>query len=456
MYDVNPKRILALRRVMDNPQCVARMDRMLAAMKKDRRSVAVLDDLQIPQAIRESGWVAGTRQGALDNRKDPDIVFSAFTWPTKEEKTKILQGKLYQDCIGSFRSAGGSVSESGPRWTQALLGCSDHFHYERRPEWKPDQVCWSLHDLHSAWGCLHRCSYCARGGLYVIMLNVEEFIEHVDGLMAEHPWQKVLRYDVEQDCLAIEPEYGASRMLVEHFAELEDKYLILFSKSANVDFLLDLDHKGHTIMLWTLSSHDVSRQIEPKTGTMEQRIEAARKCQEAGYTVRFKCKPVIPLKNWREQTTHMLETLFSVLKPDNLSMEVVFFAGGVAEMDQVLGVSAFDEDVVAACRKAEESGPWDQRANGPRPFPFEVKREVYRHFLTEARRLSPETPVTLCAETQRMWDACGDLISMKPWNYVCNCGPHCTPRRRAIENIEGPDAARIAKAVAARAIPPAN
>jgi spore photoproduct lyase len=288
--------------------------------------------------------------------------------------------------------------------------------------------------------------------LYAIMLNVEEFIVHVDELMAANPWQKVFRYDVEQDCLAIEPEYGASRMPVEHYAELEEKYLILFSKSANVDFLLDLDHKGHTIMLWTLSSHEVSREIEPRTGTMEERIEAARKCQEAGYPVRFKCKPIIPVRNWREQTTHMLETLFSRVQPDNISMELLFFQGGVEEMDRVLGLDRFDGETIAACKEAEKT-PWQQAVHGRAPFPFEITRAVYRYFLEEARRLSPETPVTLCAETQRMWATCGDLIDLRPWNYVCNCGPHCTPHLRRIEHVDGPDAERIAQAAATGAIP---
>jgi len=453
MYDIDPKHLYVLKRALDNPVCVERMDRMLAAMGRDRSAVTVIEDEQVPAMVRERQWVVDTRQGAFDNSNDPDIVFGTFTWPSKEEKAEILEAPLYKDCLDAFRLGGGPLSYGGPKWSQALLGCIDHYHYERRPEWKPEHVCWSLHDLHSAWGCLHQCAYCPRGMLYVIMLNVEEFIEHVDLLMAEHPWQKVFRYDVEQDSLAIEPEYGASAMLVEHYAELEDKYLILFSKSANVDFLLDLDHKGHTIMLWTLSSHEVSREIEPRTGTMEERIEAARKCQDAGYAVRFKCKPVIPVKGWREQTTHMLETLFSRVKPDNISMEVLFFQGGVEEMDRVLGLDAIDEEAVEACKRAEAEETWNSAANGPRPFPFEVKRDVYRHFLTEARRLSPETPVTLCAETQRMWEACDDLIGMKPWNYVCNCGPHCTPHLRRIENVEGPDAERIAAAIEAGAIP---
>jgi hypothetical protein len=106
--------------------------------------------------------------------------------------------------------------------------------------------------------------------------------------------------------------------------------------------------------------------------------------------------------------------------------------------------------LVAAARQAQSSGAsWDRAAQGMRPFPFEAKQEIYRHFLSEAKRISPDTPVTLCAETRRMWDALDGLADGKPWNYVCNCGPHCAPGLRAIERVEGPDAERIVAAAAA-------
>jgi len=455
LYDVASERIYVMSRVFDDPASTARLDSMLAGMGRGRDDVIVLDDEQLPGVIAERQWVGDSRQGAAAIQSDPDIIFSAFTWPTREQKAALVQGQLYKDCLAAFKMLGGPISYIGPRVAQAALGSIDFYHYERRPEWNPETVCWSLHDIHSAWGCLHRCAYCTRGDVYVIMLNIEEFVDHVDTLLDANPWQKVIRYDVEQDVLPLEPEYGASKMLVEHFAELDDRYLILFSKSANVDFLLPLDHKGHTIMLWTLTPATVSRDIEPRTGTMEERIEAARKCQEAGYPVRFKCKPVVPKKNWRAETTHMFETLFAAVKPENISMELLFFQGGTDEMDKVMGFDTFPPEIVEACKRAEaESDTWNRARHGMPPFPFEVVREVYHHFIGEVRRLSPDTPITLCAETQRMWEELADLLPCKPWDYVCNCGPHCAPGLCTIDHVEGPDAPRIAAARAAGRIPP--
>ena len=467
MYSVRPNRVYIMDRVLQDPRCVERLQRLLSALgctldhatpqngKVNSIGVpgaTVIRDDDLPAVIRQNGWLGDVRQGASSLTGDPDIVFSSFVWDPAGRQER-LGGDLFKRCLAAHTYFGDCKQNFAHGRTAALLGAAPFHHYEKRADWssRQDVVCWSLLDLHSAWGCFHRCAYCQRSSVFVIMLNVEEFLEQVVRLMAEHPWQKTFRYDVEQDALTLEPEYGACRLLVEHFAGLDDRYLILFSKSANVDFLLPLAHRGHTIMLWTLSSPWVSRRFEAKTGTTEERLEAARRCQQAGYPVRFKFKPIIPTRDWRAEATDTLERLFAAVRPENLSMETVFF-DSVKELDDCLGLDNLDPAAVAAAQAAEKA-PWDKAADGQRPFPHAVKEEIYRHYIAEVRRLSPDTPITLCAESQRMWAALADVLGHKPWDFVCNCGPHCIPGLRRIEQVEGPDAARIVAARSAAAVP---
>ena len=443
MYAVSPRAMYVMQHALEDARNVARMERMVRAMGREPAEVVTITPDQLPQVIESSGWIGEVRQGAYPEHHDPDIVFSAFTWPAPDERAALATSDLHRACVEAHNRFGDCKQNYVAGRVLAMLGAGPHHHYESRPDWDPALVCWTLHDIHSAWGCLHRCAYCQRGSVYTIMLNVEEFADRVERLVEENPWQKTFRYDVEQDVLCIEPEYGACEMLVERFTRLDGRYLILFSKSANVDFLLPLAHGGKTIMLWTLSTHSVSRRLEPRTATMEQRIEAACKCREAGYPVRFKLKPIIPLKGWREEATAMLELLFDRLQPENLSMEMLFF-DSVEEMDAAIGLDNLEPQFVEAAWEAQRRpAPWSTAREGQRPFPCEVKEQVYRHYLTEARRISPDTPVTLCAETQRMWERMGDLVSGKPWDYVCNCGPHCTPGLRTLPAVEGPDAERV-------------
>ena len=52
-----------------------------------------------------------------------------------------------------------------------------------------------------------------------------------------------------------------------------------------------------------------------------------------------------------------------------------------------------------------------------------------------------------------MWAALGDLLGQDPWNYVCNCGPQCTPGLRSLDSVQGPDAERVAQAQALGRVP---
>jgi spore photoproduct lyase len=267
------------------------------------------------------------------------------------------------------------------------------------------------------------------------MLNVEEWMERVDQLLADNPWQKVIRFDVETDCLILEPEYGICRDLVEHFAELDDRYLILFSKSDNVDFLLDLEHRGHTIMLWTLSTPIVSRRIEVDTATTEERIEAARKCQAAGYPVRFKFKPIVPTRNWRQDATDMLEKLFAAVQPDNLSMETLFFRN-TEELKSMFDEELLDPDFVRLMEEHEaEHGIDDPYKSIPEPF----RIEIYEHYAAEVKRLSPQTPISLCAESATAWEHMAPLLGQTPYDFICNCGPACIPYLKPSSMVNAPD-----------------
>ncbi|MHB8994992.1 MAG: spore photoproduct lyase family protein [Armatimonadota bacterium] len=417
MKPFKPQRFYLTEWAADDPACVARMERLMQGFGRPVSDVQLLTDDNLEQAVRDNDWFElDIRQGQSSFQGDPDVVFNKLRWMKGEERTQFEQShEMLRNNPGGFYTYG---------FLRMLYGIHDGYHYEDGKQKRDGgATCWSLYDLHSAYGCFHKCRYCRRGRVTTLALNVEEFLDHTDQLMADNPWQKVFRYDVETDCLPLEPEYGMCKALVEHYAQLEDKYLILFSKSDNVDFLLDLPHNGHTIMLWTMTTPTVSRRVEIDTATTEQRIEAARKCQAAGYTVRFKFKPIVPIARWREEATETLEKLFAAVQPDNLSMEMLFF-DSMAEFKSIFDQSLFDPVFVKMMEEHEASGQMTDRMH---PFPFEFRAKVYEHYADEVKRLSPQTRLSLCAETKEMWERLGPRWGTTGDAFACNCGPVALP-----------------------------
>ena len=416
MKPVRPKNFYITEWAAADSRCVTRMERLMGGFGMGVDQVQLLNEDNMADLIRQKDWCQlDVRQGRVVFQGDPDVVFNKMLFPTPEEREATIQrNEVLREARGGYTAG----------FLHMLYGIHPGYHYEDGPDKRSRRVnCWSLYDLHSAYGCFHKCRYCRRGRVTTLALNIENYLEHTDQLMAANPWQQVFRYDVETDCLPLEPEFGMCEALVKHYAELPDKYIILFSKSDNVDFLLDLEHKGHTIMLWTLSTPTVSRAIEVDSATTEERIEAARKCQQAGYTVRFKFKPIVPIANWREEATDMLEKLFAAVQPDNLSMEMLFF-NDMAEFKEIFPQSLFDPALVARMEQIEATTGF---VDGNHPFPDDVRFEIYSHYISEVQRLSPGTRVALCAETSEMWARLGERMGCGEHAFTCNCGPVALP-----------------------------
>ncbi|MBM4087500.1 MAG: hypothetical protein FJ272_22120 [Planctomycetes bacterium] len=290
-------------------------------------------------------------------------------------------------------------------------------------------ICQNAYELHAAWGCLHTCDYCNIGEFINIALNLEDYLERLDGLVRANPWLKLYKFDNHTDVLAFEPEYGWCKGLVEFFAE-RDAFLMLYTKSANVDFLLPLAHKGQTLICWTLSCDTVSRLIEKGAPRMEERIDAAWRCQQAGYTVRARFSPIIPVKNWQDENAAMLEAYLGKVKPDVLTLDMLKWIEP-RRAREMFDLSLWDEEFVAWVDRFAAMDPKERPRpilpNGKQLFPHETRARVYRFFVERIQRLSPKTRIALCGETPEMWEELRTELRMTPDDYVCACGPVSVP-----------------------------
>jgi len=284
-------------------------------------------------------------------------------------------------------------------------------------------VCRSALEIHGAIGCYHRCAYCHCDPFFVVACDLESLAERLPAYFARHPAQRLYKFDNLTDTICLEPEWGSSELLVPLFGATEDKYLLLYTKSDNVDHLLPLEHNGHTIVNWSMSTLTQSRMIETGAPDTRERIAAMAKCRDAGYVVRVRISPVVPLERWRAEVVDLVEELFAAAAPDSVTVDVVGWCVPEA-FEEIVDVSLLDEAFRSHLRRT---------AGRPNPegekylFDHELRRTVLSHVVAEVKRRSPGTPVALCNETRRMWGDLGDLLGATPENYVCCCGPDCAP-----------------------------
>ncbi|MFW6156384.1 MAG: spore photoproduct lyase family protein, partial [Armatimonadota bacterium] len=288
MYPLRPPAVYAHESVTANARYRNRLQRVVDALEKPVDPIIYADE-DIPRIINEHRLMENCgSMGEMETVPDPRLLLNTFRFDgRRREKVEWLTGTV----------------EVGDAWANALLGYEPWtwkaYNLPGDPH-RHDKVCRPCWRLHFQRGCVHKCAYCGLGGLLVSAVNSDQWCDHLGPLMDAHPWQETYLLEDDADVPGLEPELGCLGEIIEWFGTLDQRYVIIHTKSWNSEWMTDLAHNGNTIIVWSISAETQSREIEPVCGTTEERIEAARIAEQAGYQVRYKFKPIIPVLNWRE------------------------------------------------------------------------------------------------------------------------------------------------------------
>lgn len=411
MYNLSSPAVYVHEDVMADSRYLARMQRVVEALQTPVIP-QTFSNQDLPDMIRGGLYANRVAMGTLEEVRDPALLFRTYQFDDQEEKW-LAWGQ-----------------EQDPQVEPELLGYGAFRWWDSNLPQDPERrnrVCRPCWRIHLQEGCVHRCAYCGRGGLLISMLNVEEYCEALGQLIARHPWQETYLLDDDADPPCLEPEQGTLSYLIEYFGTLQGRYLIIHTKTWNTEWLRGLKHNGNTILVWSLSAQTQSTLLEPNAGTTEQRIEAARIAQEAGYTIRYKFKPIIPVRGWEEEAARAVELLFQRTRPDVISLCCLMWMD-VEDMLRVLPRELLDESCVQAALEQRET----MQGLITGPLPPEMRAKVYLHYLREIRRHAPDLPVSLSTESFEMWRQLGPELGATATSYVCGCGPNSTPGRRKL------------------------
>ncbi len=422
MLPINARAVYIKKEAYEDPRSMKRIERMLPRIRC-HREVKTLDDDGWHKLVQDEHLNGMPRHGVNANDVEPIVIFNQYLYHHTDEERKRRQ----QTYPNLFRGQPPHYSGYGG-WDWRASGDDEY-------RSSTGLVCQPAYAIHSFWGCHFRCAYCNLGHVANVYVNLEDWVENIrQGLnhLQKFPGQTLFQWDNGTDIVCWEPEYGGTKLLVELFAEQEDKYLELYvGKSNNVDFMLDFDHRGHTTCCWSLSTQTQAKLVEKRTASMEARLKSARKCQEAGYPVRIRFSPMVPVIGWEAETRHMIRRMSEDLKPEVLTIEPLRFCS-YDQLQELFEPGVIDPDFVSDLKNVPpHAQSWEQSQ-----FSDELRLRMYRVVLEEMQRWAPDTPVALCREKRRIWDVLQEdfaRMGQKPNRYVCNCGPTsagCNPLLR--------------------------
>jgi spore photoproduct lyase len=176
-------------------------------------------------------------------------------------------------------------------------------------------------------GCPYYCTYCYLAFVYrkfapfiKVNINYDVMFKQIRKAMNSASGRLSFNMGEMLDSLALDHMTNLTTMLVPFFAGFSRGFLMLLTKSANIDNLLGVEASEHTVVSWSLNSQEMIEHCETGTASLSERIEAARKCQQHGYRIRVRIDPGILYPNWQAGYAALIQEALTVIEPENITL----------------------------------------------------------------------------------------------------------------------------------------
>jgi spore photoproduct lyase len=275
----------------------------------------------------------------------------------------------------------------------------------------PGIVCPHFYVLAHANGCPFACDYCFLQLTFryarqrVVFNNRKDLLRQVEAFLKQ-PTPAVLNAGELSDGLAFDDVTGLSKDLVALFSAQERHKLLFLTKSTTIRNLLEAPQHRNVIISFSVNAPQVSARFERAAPSPLERLKAAQECQRAGYEVRLRVDPIIPVKGWRQEYGELVTAMTERLDLSNtrLTLGSIRYFQPLPQCAQRRGR---ETDVFSFAKRRDGD-------DGRFRLDIAQRLEIYQWF---QYNLPPTASLALCKETVQLWRELGwDRHSPK-----CNC-----------------------------------
>lgn len=277
------------------------------------------------------------------------------------------------------------------------------------PQKSEDVICPHFVELKWAYGCPYDCAWCYLKGTFrfhpsktlPVVKPYEKIELHTRKFLEEVKTPEILNTGEIADSLMHENGKLAFSKLIIPIFESQKLHKVLFlTKSSNVKNLLEIEPHNQVIISFTLNAIPVAEKWE-KASSVLKRIEAAKKVFDAGYDVRVRIDPIVPIEDWSKHYLQLLDIIFDNLVPERITL------GSLRGLQSTIN-GCTDKSWI---KYLKESSNWGKKVD------FGTRYDVYSGIIHELKTKYKFDKVALCKETMQIWKS----LKMDYRKIKCNC-----------------------------------
>jgi spore photoproduct lyase len=265
-------------------------------------------------------------------------------------------------------------------------------------------------------GCPYYCTYCYLAFVYrqyspfiKININYDTMFRQIRKTLANSRGKASFNMGEMLDSLALDHITGPTKILVPFFSEFPNGFLMLLTKSSNIDNLLAVESNSHTVVSWSLNDRQIIHQYELGTADLDERIKAAKQCQDHGYRIRIRIDPGIIYPDWQNGYADLIRETLTIIRPENITLGLLRLLPGHFR----LATDAYGN----RARKLFDHHFIRGASDGKLRYGPKQRIEFYNFLIDTIRSFDKDVSVSLCRETSEIWNLFKDCCEPKK----CNC-----------------------------------
>ena len=277
---------------------------------------------------------------------------------------------------------------------------------------KKTLTCCNYYVLNLGSQCNMNCSYCylqsyLNSPVMKVYTNIDQALDEL-GEMAEKHSELPYRVGTGEiiDSLSLDEITLYSRELIEFFRKYPRWTLEFKTKSNCVDQFLDLAPAKNVVVSWSINPPEIIKAEEHGTARFEERISAAKKCAEAGFSLAFHIDPIIWHPNWKENYSYLVQILTKEFSPEQINVISLGTLRFQPEQRHMMRERFGLKSHVTSAEMFSSEG-------GKLRYDAALRNEMFQFVKNEFYATNTRWNIFLCMETPEAWISSYDKTPMQ-------------------------------------------